>query len=218
MKKYIIFDYDGTLHDTMYIYGNAFRSTYQWLVTNGQAPERTFKDCEISIWLGYNSQDMWEAFMPSLSRSWKEKASGNIGRLMLEQMEEKKARLYDGALNTLQLLKEQGYGLIFLSNCKEAYMQEHQELFGLDRYFEGFYCCQTYNFIPKKDIFPILAKDFPGKHMIVGDRFSDIEVAVTHQLLSIGCAYGYGKPEELEPAKAVAHDVVQIPELVKNLW
>lgn len=218
MKKYIIFDYDGTLHDTMHIYGNAFRRTYKVIADRGAAPKRKFTDREISIWLGYNSREMWEAFMPSLSADLKEKASRNIGRLMAEQIERKEAHLYPGALLVLQKLKAEGYGLVFLSNCKEDYMRAHRDLFHLDNYFDGFYCCETFDFIPKKEIFPVIAEKFPGSYMIVGDRFSDMEVAAAHNLLSIGCAYGFGEEEELKTADAIAEEVTQIPALVKRLW
>ena len=33
----IIFDYDGTLHETLYIYKPAFLKAYDWLVKNGYA-------------------------------------------------------------------------------------------------------------------------------------------------------------------------------------
>ena len=43
-KAAIIFDFDGTLHDSLYIYRIALRRGYRWLVDTGKAPEREFSD------------------------------------------------------------------------------------------------------------------------------------------------------------------------------
>lgn len=51
MIKTIIFDYDGTIHQTLGIYEPAFRETYQWL-TEQKSRRRTkdsiFKDCRMA--------------------------------------------------------------------------------------------------------------------------------------------------------------------------
>ena len=46
--------------------------------------------------------------------------------------------------------------------------------------------------------------------MVIGDRRHDMEVAKTFGLPSIGCLYGYGKPEELEIADHCIHDVREL--------
>ena len=62
--KTVIFDYDGTLHNSTRIYADAFRLVYDRMVFDGVAPARTFADEEITKWLGYSAQDMWQEFMP----------------------------------------------------------------------------------------------------------------------------------------------------------
>ena len=66
MQDYIILDYDGTIHDTMRIYKKAFLKAYEWLVQEGKAVRREFDDSQISRWLGFNSKEMWNTFMPTL--------------------------------------------------------------------------------------------------------------------------------------------------------
>ena len=46
--KTIIFDYDGTIHDSTKIYSDAFRIVYQQMVKEGEAPWREFSDEEIT--------------------------------------------------------------------------------------------------------------------------------------------------------------------------
>jgi phosphoglycolate phosphatase len=55
----------------------------------------------------------------------------------------------------------------------------------------------------------------PG--VMVGDRDVDIEAAHAHGLQAIGVSYGYGSPEELAGADAIAADASQVTELVHRL-
>ena len=65
----LIFDWDGTLHNTLHLYGKAFRRAYEELVRFSCAPPRIYSDREVSIYLGMNAEDMWNAFMPELPQA-----------------------------------------------------------------------------------------------------------------------------------------------------
>lgn len=82
MTKTIIFDYDGTIHHTLGIYEPAFRETYQWLTEQKVTEEREIGSVEIAGWLGLNSKEMWNTFLPELDQSYKEQASRMVGDLM----------------------------------------------------------------------------------------------------------------------------------------
>ncbi|MBR2742188.1 MAG: HAD family hydrolase [Clostridia bacterium] len=199
----IIFDYDGTLHETLNIYKPAFLRAYEWLVANEYAPPREFTDEEIRGWIGYNARAMWETFMPELPEDVRAHCSEIVGQTMREEIEAGTAKLYRHALEILDTLREQGHTLIFFSNCKRYYMEAHTKAFGLNRYFYDMYCTEDYDFKPKHEIFPEIAKKYGGNFIVVGDRANDIEIAKRHGLYSIGCAYGYGSREELRDADAV---------------
>ena len=77
--KYIIFDYDGTLHNSIRIYEPAFKRAYDYLVNNGYAEEKVFKEDEVSRFLGLTARQMWNDFMPSLPEDEKKKCSSIIG-------------------------------------------------------------------------------------------------------------------------------------------
>ena len=93
MTKTIIFDYDGTIHNTLGIYEPAFRETYKWLTEQKAAEEREIGSAEIAGWLGLNSKEMWNTFLPELDQSYKEQASrGNMvlvekGRIGADRIE-----------------------------------------------------------------------------------------------------------------------------------
>mgnify|MGYP001489483243 CR=1 FL=1 len=58
--KYIIFDYDGTLHNSIKIYKPAFMTAYDYLVDNGYAKKREFSDQEISKFLGLSGIHLFQ--------------------------------------------------------------------------------------------------------------------------------------------------------------
>ena len=62
-----MFDYDGTIHDTLRIYEPAFRRCNQHLIEAGFIKKNEISQKQISKWLGLNAIDMWLDFQPDLS-------------------------------------------------------------------------------------------------------------------------------------------------------
>jgi phosphoglycolate phosphatase len=219
-KLNVILDYDGTLHECNVVYAPAFRKAYQELVKSGLAPERTVTDKEVSYWLGFPAKEMWESFAPNLSDEQRLAYTAIINKEMLRLIEAGQARLYPGVEDMLNELLAQGYRLIFLSNCDHKYLEHHRRHFGLDRYFAAMYCAEDCDWLPKTEVFKQIFARFggsPADYVVVGDRSHDIDIAVTHGLKSIGCTYGYGSPEELTAATALANSPSEIPGLITKL-
>lgn len=212
--KTIIFDYDGTLHNSTRIYADAFRIVYNRMVLEGDAPKREFSDDEITRWLGYSAQDMWQAFMPELSIRKQIEYSKDIGQIMTWKIKNKQAVLYDGALETLGYLKNKGYHLLFLSNCGHAFMSMHAECFNLNDYFDHMYCSGDYQNRPKYEIFNVIKEAYPGGYLMVGDRFHDMEVAKKHNIYAAGCSYGFGSKQEIEDADVILEDIRDLQKLL----
>lgn len=213
----LIFDYDGTLNNCLKTYRPAFNKAYSWLVENGYAEERNFSDREISFWLGFTGTEMWQRFQPHLPLEVREYCHNIISKETDFQVKDGEAELFEGAVETLLKLKKMNCVLIFLSNCRRHYLEIHNSAFGLDRYFDYFYCAEDFDFIPKYEIFRRFKNNHKGSFIIIGDRFHDIETAVKNNLRSIGCAYGYGSLEELKQADVIVSSVTEIPEAVKEI-
>ncbi len=213
MVKTIIFDYDGTIHQTLGIYEPAFRETYQWLTEQKVAEEQKIASSRIAGWLGLNSKEMWDTFMPELDQKYKDQASKMVGERMIEQVRKHKAVWYPGAEKMLTTLKNQGYDLVVLSNCKTAYRKAHWEEFGMKRWFERFYDCESYGFRPKTEIVQDIIREYPGPYLVIGDRKQDLECARSCGSLFAGCLYGYGGQGELDGADYLAEHIGDIPEL-----
>lgn len=216
----VFFDYDGTLHDTMAVYGQAFRVGYESLVRAGWAKPREFSDEWISRWLGWTIPDMWHAFMPNLPDEVWEPASRTIGEEMNRLMDRGCDRLFPGVPEMLDRLVARGYDLAILSNSVRSYMDRHRADFGLDRWFSAYYIVGDYPGMEKWEYFQVALGN--GKHegpfALVGDRFHDIDAAVRAGVPAVGCAYGFGDPGELDRASAIVQEPAEIPDALERLF
>lgn len=213
----LIFDYDGTVHNSMKTYEPSFRTAYQWLVDNGYAEPRNFSSAEISYWLGFNSTDMWSNFQPGLDPEIREYVRKMLGEEMGRRVDNGEGALFPHIEEALSELKSMGHTLIFLSNCRVHYMERHRRVFRLDRFFDFFYCCEQYDFIPKYEIFRRIEPLHSGPYIVIGDRFHDIETATRNKLMSIGCGYGYCTDGELAAADVIVGSPDEIPSAVEKL-
>ncbi|MFW6285477.1 MAG: HAD family hydrolase [Bacillota bacterium] len=199
--KTLYFDYDGTLHDSLYVYAPAFRKAYRALVEHHGANDRTWSDDEIKPFLGQTPSEMWASFGHEIGEKAKKKASELISKHMREAIKNGDAKLYSGALDTLRKLKERGYNLVFISNCMTYYMDAHAEQFGLDELFDRMVCSETYPGVERKaDVLAQVRKDFEGKAAIIGDRWHDMEAGRENGLTTVAATYGFGNDEELGQA------------------
>lgn len=214
MVKTIILDYDGTIHNTLGIYEPAFREAYQWLVEQNVVEEQKIETAQIAGWLGLNSKEMWDTFLPELDQRYKDQASAIVGDSMVRQIRKHRAVWYPGAEEMLTALKNRGYHLVILSNCKVAYRKAHWEEFRMERWFEQFYDCESYGFCPKTEIVQEVIRDYPGPYLVIGDRRQDLECARSCKSPFIGCLYGYGEKGELDGADYFVKSVEEITGII----
>lgn len=208
--KTVIFDWDGTLHESMHIYEKAFLKGYQYLIDQGYVEHRVFTSKEISSFLGKNPMDMWQSLCPTLDQVYIQEASQMISKEMLQSIERGEAKLYPNVINVLTYLKQKGYTLVYLSNSKNYYMEAMRKSFKLDKYFDLFLTSEMYDFIPKKLILKKVIHDLQNEMVMIGDRDMDIETARFNRIKSIGCLYGYGNTSEFKDADYTIHDIIEL--------
>lgn len=208
--KTIIFDWDGTLHESMVIYYDAFTVAYNHLVSRGYAKPRSFSKEEVSKFLGVNPKDMWTSVLPTLTDQIFSEASQMVSDAMAKAIAEKKARLYPHAIEVLQYLKEKGYVLVYLSNSKNYYMDAMRNAFDLDRFFSHYFVSEMYQYIPKKNILERVKDQLKSPMVMIGDRELDIETGRYNNIKTIGCSYGYGSSDEFKDADLVISDLSEV--------
>ena len=215
-KTILVLDYDGTLHDSSYVYEPAFRRTMKEISARGWIPEAEYTSEEILFWVGFSSSEMWMRFHPELSQEQRAEAGALIGRYMLADVAAGRGRLYPGVPEALSGLSE-SYELIFFSNCRKPYMETHRRAFGLDRWIGSYYCVGEYGNLQKEEVFEQYIRQ-PGRHYIaVGDRIKDIRLAGKCGLPSIGCLYGFGTAEELSAADVLISDIRELKAAADSL-
>lgn len=217
MKSTLIFDYDGTIHDTLHIYEPVMRETYRWLVQAGYVKEELLAKERIAGWLGLNAKEMWDDFQPQLADAIKEQAGQRNGDGMVALVRAHEARWYANAKSTLDRLKQDGYPMLVLSNCKISYRNAHWEEFQMERWFAQFYDCESYGFAPKTQIIKEILPAYDAPYVVIGDRKKDMDCACAIGAPFIGCLYGYGSREELSGADARIMDIGELPEVLKEL-
>ncbi len=208
--KTIFLDYDGTLHDSMAIYKPAFLKAYATLVKKQYAEAKDWTDEAISKFLGQTPKEMWASFGDAIPEAAKQEASLAIGNTMETMIKAHQAKLYNGAIETLKTLKARGYTLVFISNCKTQYMENHTEVFQLDRYFDAMVCAEMYDYAPKTDVLKTLKQRFQSPYAMVGDRHHDIDAGKAHQMVTVACTYGFGSDEEHTHADYKITDITEL--------
>ncbi len=208
--KTIFFDYDGTIHNSIKIYAPAFRKAYDYLIEKEVVSNKIWSDDEISYWLGFSVEAMWQQFMPDLDSKLGDEASKMIGEEMLRLINKGEVVFYDGAVETLSYLKEKGYRLIFISNCSISYRDIARDMLGLGKYFEEMVCSEEYGYIPKHEILSMIKDKYPQKMVMIGDRFQDIEAGTKNGIQTIGCSYGFHRPDELNEADLIINDIKEL--------
>lgn len=213
----IIFDFDGTLHDSMFIYRIALNRGYRWLVDRGQARPREITEADMAANIGLTAQEAWTRMCPEIPWEVSKGAAAQVGIVMDQLIDDGTARLFPGVPDMLQQVKDAGHTLVFLSNCRNAYRDAVRRAFGFDRWFDAYYTAEQFGGIPKEEIFETIRAEVPGPYIVVGDREKDLAVARVHHLPCVGCLYGYADQGELDEATELAQSPADIPMLIERI-
>lgn len=218
MKPLLIFDYDGTIHNTIGIYEPAFRKAHKYLLERRLIEPGEVSTERIAGWLGMNTIDMWKDFAPQLTPDIVETVSQMVASSMADDLYAGKAVWYEGAEDVLGRLKAEGYTMVILSNCRVQYREAHMQVFPIADYFDRFYDCESYNFIPKSEIIKSVVADYGVADCImIGDRGSDMDAGKAVGARCVGCLYGFGSPDELKSADVHINDISELTN-EKILW
>lgn len=182
----LIFDFDGTIHNTEIAYEKAITESLEELGLS-------IKDYDFKSFIGMSPKDAWDIILKDDSdkSSYIKKNGDRIIKYMKED-----GMLYDGAYETLEYLKGK-YDLYILSKCRRVYMEAAREKFGLDRYFDKYFVGEDYDFLDK---YKILRKELKEDYIIIGDRREDMDAGLKNNQKAIFATYGYGSLDEAEGA------------------
>ena len=197
--EYILFDLDGTITDS----GEGITKSVQYAL----------KYFDILV---NNLEELRKFIGPPLKESFKEyykfdEEKANIALVKYREYYADKGiyenDLYDGIIEVLDKLKQNGKTIILATSKPEVYAKQILEYFKIDKYFT-FVAGSDFEEtrVRKGDVIKYALEGAKiselSKVIMVGDREHDIIGAKENNIKSIGVLYGYGDVIELTQARA----------------
>jgi phosphoglycolate phosphatase len=218
MKKYLLFDLDGTLTDPK----EGITKCVQYALAD-QGIEEPDLD-KLTVFIGPPLADSFMSFY-HMSEAEAETAIAKY-RERFQETGIIENMLYEGIPHMLKQLKTQGMHLAVASSKPEIYVNRILEHFKIASYFEVVAGSNLDGSRTKKEevvreaLSRLSVKSGETIHMedvyMIGDRKHDIEGAKPLGIECVGVSYGFGSLEELKEAKA-DYIVKTVPELEKFL-
>lgn len=211
--KSIIFDFDGTLHNTIEIYYPAFKLGIENLNKNNVALDFKVTRENISIFLGEKPSYAYDLIAKDADEKLKLETQKIVGNSMEKFMENGVGKLYPNTIKVLELLKQK-YDLYILSNAKNIYLDKALEIYKIKKYFKKAYAAESFGYISKSEILKRVLPNIKKEVIFVGDRFHDIDAAISNNIKSIFCNYGFGNRYEGENADYKIDSIEDILEIL----
>ena len=190
MKKGIfVFDYDGTLFDTMTADAAAFEQT---LMHFGLPPMSVQTMTSL---IGLTDKDIASECLGRASQDQINEFSRFFTQVEVAATYET-GRLYAGVPELLEILRAKGFEMEICSNGNQAYLEANRIKFGLDRYFNRIHTAD--NGKSKIQMLAEINQYYRADYgVMIGDRSIDISAGKANGFITIGVQYGFGGDEVL---------------------
>ncbi len=198
MKKYILFDLDGTLTDS----GEGIKNAIRYALN--QMNVLDYKEDILNSFIGPPLSDSFKTHF-NFSDMDTQRAIDTY-RVYYSDKGKFENRPYDAIEELLEKLKKNGHDILLATSKPEVFAIEILKHFNLYNYFDYIAGASLDgSLIYKDDIIKHCLDNYTidiENSFMVGDRFYDIESGLKWGLKTIGVTYGFGSREELINAKA----------------
>ena len=191
LKKLAVFDLDGTLNRTDLYSVPAHLKALAERGIHNITPE------QIISTFGERASDYVQKLVGNVTDEEARSYLDAVAKYELEFIYNK-GKPYDGVLDSLKKLKENGYYTAICSNSSRRYITMVLNALGLMPYIDFIQDLQP-NMTKVQTLALLLDKEKPDKAVMVGDRVFDVEAGHKNNLKVIGCLYGFN-PDELKDA------------------
>ena len=215
MKKYLLFDLDGTLTDSALGITNSVRYALR---------KFGIEETDHARLCSFVGPPLYDSFRELYGMSHED---ANLAIVYYREYYVSKGlyenTVYDGVREMLEALSSGGRKIILATSKPERFAREILKNFSLDRYFYGVFGATMDEKLCKKDNIIALALeklDIPyDDAVMIGDRKYDILGGRKFGLTSVGVLYGYGGREELTDAGAycIASTVNELKKILEKI-
>ncbi|QOP41211.1 phosphoglycolate phosphatase [Sulfurimonas marina] len=201
-KKLIIFDFDGTLIDSV----PDLAASVNFMLK--KLNKKLYSIDEIREWVGNGAQTLVKRALTGKKDFQEEEVNKNLYEqglpIFLESYEEKLCEhtyLYEGVKETLEDLKQRGYKMAIVTNKPYKFILPILEALGIEEYFELLLGADSLA-SKKPSAEPLLhaMNHFECNEkecVMVGDSKNDIIAANNANMHSIAVSYGYNYGEDI---------------------
>ena len=194
-KRLIIFDFDGTLGDTR----RTIVTTMQMTIKELQLPGRSDDECAATI--GLPLAGCFKAMYPDLQTEQLQLCADTYRRICNENQRIFKPQAFPHVVETLSVLKKQGFTLTIASSRSHASLSELIKDMGISdciSYLIGADDVEQAKPGPEPVLKTLAAMQFEASEtLVVGDMAVDIQMGANAGAKTCGVTCGNGSREEL---------------------
>jgi len=214
-KGLIIFDFDGTLGDTR----RNIVKTMQMSIKELQLPYRSEAECTSTI--GLPLAECFKTLFPDLQESCLSRCAETYRRIFNENLLTIKPKAFPGVVETLSVLKKEGYTITIASSRSHNSLTELTHNMGIAdciSYLIGADDVEKAKPNPEPVLNTLKAMQFEANQtLVVGDMAVDILMGANAGAKTCGVTYGNGTKRELEEAGAdyIINSIDELIEIIQ---
>ncbi len=174
----VVFDVDGTLHDTFRWWAPVIRAGLQRFAAGNALAVTMPSDAEAEAVVGMRDAGVWAPFLPEAHKHRWQDLRAVVLPMEVEEVSRGVDYLFAGVRPLLQHLRRIGVKVALASNCRRTYMGAMQNGQGLAAISDWQFCLDSPGVSCKTDMLRLARATAGARRVVmVGDREPDHEAA-----------------------------------------
>lgn len=174
----VVFDVDGTLHDTFRWWSPVIRQGLQAFHAATGVPVLSPTDAEAEAVVGMRDAGVWAPFLPDGHKHHWQDLRRMVIPMEVETVCSGQDFLFDGVRDLLRRLRQLGVKLALASNCRSVYLDAVKRGQGLAALTDWQFCLDSPRVADKTDMLREAVRAAGARRpVMVGDREPDQEAA-----------------------------------------